>query len=306
MDFWCISVFFNPAKYKAPVTNYHLFKEHLLRQGNKLLTVELAFNDDDFCLPDSPDIVRLRGSSVMWQKERLINYASSLLPKECKYFGWLDSDIIFNDDNWAAVAVERLKKADVVQLFKRVFYLPKGDLEYKNRHESMIQSVIWQKNIHRNWLERRKKKELPFSAPGFAWACRRDTFDHVGGIYDLNIVGSGDTFMVDCYLDSWDIHGYAKKFTPAMKVHMTDYATRLRKKKLVFDYVPVDIFHLWHGTMKNRAYMDRHDIMIKYCYDPVTDVRLENGVLEWNSDKTGMHHEIVQYFQSRKEDNFES
>ena len=266
------------------------------------MTIELAFNNDDYCLPEDPSIIRVRGNSIMWQKERLINFAVSHLPEECKYFGWLDSDIIFGNDNWSEIAVEKLQKANIVQLFKRVFYLPKGDLEYKGKHDSMIQSVIWQKNIHKNWLERRRKKELPFSAPGFAWAARRDTFEHVGGIYDLNIVGSGDTFMVDCYLDSWDIHGYYKKFTTKMKEHMMEYVENFRKKPIVLDYVPVDIFHLWHGTMKNRAYMDRHEIMIKYDYDPRVDVKEENGILEWNSDKKDMHNDIIQYFEKRRED----
>src|SRR5690242_4331096 len=125
-EFWAITTFFNPARFKSLLSNYFVFADNLKRQGVNLMTVECAFGDDNFEIPQADNVLRVRSKSVMWQKERLINYAVSQLPPECKYFGWLDCDIIFTQDDWAEQAVQKLQKAHVIQLFKKVIYLPQG------------------------------------------------------------------------------------------------------------------------------------------------------------------------------------
>lgn len=303
-EFWCVTTFFNPARYKSLLKNHHIFAENLKRQGVNLLTVEMAFGDAEFEISTTHNVLQLRGNSIMWQKERLINYAVSNLPSQCKYFAWLDCDVLFSDDNWAESAVERLKKHQMVQLYKKVFYLPPGHTSYQGQHEVCAQSVFWQAMIHKNWLQRRINKELPFSTPGFAWGAQRSFFSDIG-LYDKNIIGSGDTFIVDCCLNSWEIHGYAKKFNNAMKVDMARWQAEFNKKPLTIDYLPVDIYHLWHGSLKNRRYMDRHEIIAKYDYDPRNDIVLKNNVYEWNSEKPGLHEDIRQYFFDRQEDTSE-
>jgi len=300
-----VTVFFNPAGYTTLLRNYFLFAEQLHRQNVELITVECAFNGGQFYIPEGKNVHRLTSNSVMWQKERLINYGVSKLPDNCDYYAWIDCDVMFHDENWAKLAEEKLQTADVIQLFKKVYYMPNGMLKYDGTKVPSIQSVAWQWKIHNNWLIRRKNSELPFSVPGFAWACRRDLFDNINGqdgIYDRNIVGSGDTFLVDCYLNSWDIHGFASKFNDAMKTDLMKWCNALRAKKPVLDYIPVDISHLWHGSLKNRKYMDRHDIILKYDYNPQDDITLINNVYEWSTDKHEMHNDIRQYFYNRKED----
>lgn len=293
-DLSVITVFFNPANFKSLLNNYYIFRDNLTKQGINLITVEMTFGDRKPQIDGTTYV--LNGNSVMWQKERLINFAIENINTE--YFAWLDCDILFSDDNWANLAVEKLQSVDVVQLFKRVFYLPKGHNRYKNQHETMLQGVIWQNKIHKNWLQRRKNKDLPFSSPGFAWAARKSAFPN--GLYDRNIIGSGDTFIVDCLLDSWDIHGYASKFNRKMKVSMSRW--KIMQPKLSYDYIPVDIYHLYHGSLKNRRYMDRHEMISKYDYDPSNDIILKNNVYEWNSNKPEFHQDIIAYFENRSED----
>lgn len=301
-NFYVITVFFNPAGFSSLLKNYFIFAERIKQQNVKLLTVECAFENGPFYIPEGPGVHRVRSNSVMWQKERLINYGVSQLPADCKYYGWVDCDVLFLSDDWAVQAVNKLEKADVIQLFKKVHYMPLGMESYDGSKVPFMQGVAWQYKIHKNWLIRRKNNDLTFSVPGFAWACKRSLFEDIGGIYDRNIVGSGDTFLVDCYLDSWEIHGFASKFNENMKRELMIWRDKLVAKKPVLDYIPVDAAHLWHGSLKNRRYMDRHDIILKYDYNPVEDVRIENGVLEWNTDKPGMHADIRQYFYDRKED----
>jgi hypothetical protein len=228
-EFWVITPFFNPAKYHSLLNNYFCFSENLKKQNINLLTVECAFNDDKFQIPSTENVVRLKSNSIMWQKERLINYGVEQLPSSCKYFAWVDCDIFF-PDGWDELAVKSLEKNDLIQLFKKIYHLKKGMINYDGTKVPAVQSVIWQYKIHSNWLNRRKNKDLSFSAPGFAWAAKRDCFSHVGGVYDKNIVGSGDTFLVDCLLNSWEIHGFAKKFTEPMKLHMNEWKEEFLKK----------------------------------------------------------------------------
>jgi hypothetical protein len=301
MDKLCvISVYFNPAKYKALLENYLYFSSQIKKQQIKLITVECAFDGDPFQIPKEEGVYQLRSNSVMWQKERLINYGISRLPDDCDYFAWIDGDIIL-PDNWQDIAIQELQKSDIIQLYKKVYHLPKGLKNHDGSKVPFLQSVLWQKLIHKNWLQRRKAKELSFSTPGFAWAAKRDLFQNLN-IYDKNIVGSGDTFIVDCLLDSWDIHGFAQKFTPAMKEHMLDYCNLLRKRNPKIGYLPIDICHLYHGSLKNRSYMDRHQAILDNNYDPMNDIALVNDVYEWASNKTSMHESIKNYFFSRLED----
>lgn len=292
--FWCVIPYFNPAKYEALQRNWSIFTHELRKKKINHVTVELSF-DGSYDIPESFDVIRLRSNSVMWQKERLINHGVSLLPSSCEYYAWLDCDVLFEMDDWVDQTIYKLDSNDIIQLFKRVYYMPKDCESFDGRYDTMVQGVIWQNKTHKNWLERRRTKCLPFSSPGFAWAARRDFT-----LYDKNVVGSGDTFIVDCLLDSWEIHGFAKKFTPKMREHMMNW--RYQLPKLKYDYIPQSIYHLYHGSLKNRGYMDRHDILIDNNFDPTTDIRYENNVLEWNTDKSDLHNRIKRYFYDRRED----
>lgn len=294
---YCITTYFNPAKYKSLYRNYLIFSEQLKQQNVKLITIELSF-DGKFDIKESDCVYRLKSNSIMWQKERLINFGVSKLPNDADSFAWIDSDVLFDNECWHYEAQIALESYDIIQLFKRVYYLPKHHTKYNQEHSLMVQGVIWQEQTHKNWLNRRISKELPFSTPGFAWACRKSAF--VGGIYDKNIIGSGDTFIVDSILNSWQIHGFASKFNRHMKFDMWNWLSQ--QNKLKYSYIPRSIYHLYHGSLKNRQYMDRHNILSKYDFDPKKDIILKNNVYEWNSDKKEMHEDIFKYFLNRNED----
>lgn len=300
MSFWCVTTFFNPAGYSSLAANHALFAANLRRQGVNLLTVEVAFGDDPFYLKG--DVVTLRSPSCMWLKERLINWGVSQLPPDCDSFAWVDCDLLFGSDDWALQAADKLKTVDVLQLFRRVYYMPKGDIAYQNRQDHAFDGIVAQRARNRRWLERREDKDLPFACPGFAWAARRGVFDHVGGIYDKDIVGSGDCVLVDCLMGTWKLHGHDVKFNDRMKQHIDEWSAEFGNKQLEVDYLPVDLFHLWHGSLRNRRYMRRHEILRDHDYDPKVDVRLSGPVFEWATAKPEMHQAVKDYFYARLED----
>lgn len=295
-----ITPYFNPQKYQSLKNNHALFARRLLSQGANLLTVELTFNDEEPQLtdPDLGKVVYLKSNSIMWQKEQIINYALENHMGDEVTFAWIDCDVLFKDNGWIGRAEAKLQEVDVIQLYKKVFMLKQGELEYGGARSMFFQSILWQYKIHKNWLSRRICKDLPFSHPGFAWAAHKSSFPD--GLYPFSVTGSGDTLMVDSLLDSWDIHSYSRKFTPHMWNSINEWRTKLGPIKT--DYISEDIYHLWHGSIKNRAYTTRHNMLVEYDFDPFKDVIIKDGALEWNSNKIELHDAIKSYFLSRNED----
>src|SRR5262249_12525798 len=114
-NLWAITCYFNPIGYQRRLENYHTFRQHL---AVPLVTVELAFNGA-FQLQrgDADILVQLRGGDVLWQKERLLNLALKLLPDNCDKVAWLDCDVVFESDDWAARASHALDDFALLHLF---------------------------------------------------------------------------------------------------------------------------------------------------------------------------------------------
>ena len=108
-DLWAITSYFNPCGYRRRLKNYHLFRSRL---GVPLVAVELAYGESFELSPDDADIViQVRAGDVMWQKERLLNLAIQRVPDSAESIAWLDADIVFVENDWAARAVELLKNS---------------------------------------------------------------------------------------------------------------------------------------------------------------------------------------------------
>ena len=291
-DLTVVSVFFNPAQFKQPIKNFELYAENLYKNNIPLITVGLDFGDKSCGVKTD---YKLKSHSIMWQKECLINYALERV--KTKYFAWVDADLLF-PDGWYEQTLEKLEINNIVQLFKRVVYLPKGHTVYTGERIQLLQGIIWQYKTHKNWLKRRLVKDLNFAAPGFAWAAHTSLFPN--GLYDKCISGSGDTFLCDLLLGSERLHSYFGKMTDRMKEDRELFKNSLDEFK--FDYLPIEIHHLQHGELKNRNYTDRHDILKKYEFDPQKDIIKVDGVYEWATNKPGLREELKNYFSERKED----
>jgi hypothetical protein len=298
----CITTYFNPAGYRTRRENFSIFAESLASQGVPLVTVELAFGEDPFELAPSPSVIQLRGRSRLWMKERLINAAVARLPDRFKAFTWIDADVLFGDPEWFWRLAEKLETDDVVQLFDRVVHLPPGhrrDLGEDVGHDT---GLVAQVMGTPNWLARRLGGELPFAVPGYAWAAQRKLFCD-RGLYDRSILGNNDVVLADCLFDSFGIYHYTSKLTAAMADDMEEW------RRLVFGdrevragYLPVTIYHLWHGSFDDRGYCSRDDILHRHGFDPRQDLTLVGDVYEWSSEKPALHADVAGYFAARHED----
>src|SRR5579883_2017119 len=87
---WVVTTYYNPCDYQTRRNNYEIFAHTIRRSGLPLLTIECAFGDQPFNLPERTDVIKVRSHSIIWQKERLLNLGVSWLPSSCRYVAWLD------------------------------------------------------------------------------------------------------------------------------------------------------------------------------------------------------------------------
>jgi len=197
-ELWGITCYFNPVGYKRRLQNYHVFCRHL---SIPLLTVELAYRDD-FDLPaDAADIlIRSRSSDVLWQKERLLNLALAALPDRCDAVAWLDCDVMFEDDDWAARAAQALQRFPLLQPFQTVRE-PAADCWDKSSGGPADASVgyslahLLSQGIVVPEMLRTNMRVMHRCHAGLAWAARRELLER-DGLYDACIMGGGNRVIV--------------------------------------------------------------------------------------------------------------
>jgi hypothetical protein len=68
-------------------------------------------------------------------------------------------------------------------------------------------------------------------------------------------------------------------------------------------FVDGRIFHLWHGSLKDRQYARRLEDLAEFRFDPFTDIVADpNGCWRWKGNKAEMYEYVRKYFESRRED----
>jgi len=302
--------------YRSRRRNYRAFWQRL--GGVPLLTVEQGHRGRFELGPEEATIlVQIPSRDVMWQKERLLNRALEALPSDCRTVVWLDSDILFEREDWPQRAVEALQQAALVQLFSRTYYLrPDADLSRPLVEQSYLArrstaSGLVEGGLTRNALvaslEALKAHGMALDhSNGHAWAIRREALERVG-FYESMIVGGGDYVFLQAALGQFetvrDGHGWTAADSPQYR-HYLRWAERLHAVvQARIGMVPGDIFNLWHGELLDRRYMPRHQILTAHGFDPDHDIAIdEHGSLRWNSEKPALHEAVRRYFEDRRED----
>ena len=299
-DLWIVTSYFNPQSDTRRLENYHRFKAAFDRSAARFVTVECAFDNQPFVLPGR-NVVRLRATDVMWQKERLLNLAISGLPSECQKVAWVDCDILFQNPAWLTHTSRLLDQFALVQPFQKVVYPGKGEISYSPDSVTFVQSF--------GSVMSSAPKELLTTEvsrhghPGFAWAARRDLLmSH--GLYEACVVGDGDHMMAHAACGDWDSPCILRSIAASdHRNHFRQWAAKFyQATRGRIAYVPGTILHLWHGASRHHSgyesvKLDAHE------FDPATDIRVgSSGALEWNSTKPELHRSLRDYFAARAED----
>lgn len=304
-ELWVVTVYYNPCGYKSRRSTYDTFIHTMRVSGINVLTVECAFGDDPFELPESQDVIKIRSDSLLWQKERLINIGVSYLPSSCKYVAWVDCDVVFENQNWARETCELLSDScTVVQLWETCLRLEKGDQLPVNSDRAVSFAAVTTKDKSTLDCGRYDKH----GHTGYAWAMRREIFDAVG-LYEHAVSGSADHFMSHAIYGQY---GFcienALKHDPKQISHLKwwgDTFYSLTQGKL--GAVSGEILHLWHGSHDRRDYFRRMWKITEYGFNPDTDLLAMPGrPLEWQphvcTNKPRLVSYFAEYFASRQED----
>jgi hypothetical protein len=340
-DLWVITTYFNPAGYRAIRLNYERFAAPICAADIPLITVECAFGSAPFELDPSPQVIQVRGESVLWLKERLINIAVAQLPPQAQKVTWFDGDILMSNPAWAVQTAALLDNFRVVQPFDRVRRLgPDQDVAYgKDRTSFACQLSRRPESAH--------LRGAAHGQPGIAWAARRSLIEKYG-LYDAHILGSNDELFSHALSGSFNapcvrwMTGVAHTRWPRLIERILNRLARIPwPRRLAENYVrhalarppcptPDDVFyahylhwaqaiyaevrgqigytpgvalHLWHGDPVHRQYATRDQILKDHRFDPAQDLRLnDQSVWEWQSDKPHLHQAVKAYFDSRRED----
>jgi hypothetical protein len=304
-DVWAVTSYFNPARFKRRLANYHVFRRHL---AVPLVTVELSFDGTfDLQSGDADVLIQLHGRDVMWQKERLLNIGFRHVPASCRKIAWLDCDVVFGSDDWKLRASQALEQCAIVHLFdERHDLAPDAQTDRRPtpNAEATAFSSIYKLAAGRAVPDEFRRMGVVGalrSTTGLAWAARRELLDR-HGLYDACIAGSGDKANACGALGRLDDAIVAHRMNSRRAEHYLAWARPFSHAvQHAVGYVPGAIFHLWHGDLANRRYAERPSWLERF--DPFTDIALDrNDCWRWSSHEADLHTTLRRYFESRLED----
>lgn len=307
--FWVVTPITNPIRFKSRIELYRKFEKHMKDSGVNLMTVECAFGDRpwEFTEANDPGDLRQRTFEELWQKEAMINAGIARLPPDWEYVAWIDSDIMFQRQDWAVETWHQLQHFMVVQPWATCIDMG-PNLEIIQTHKSFCYQ--WWRNDFRPPV---KSGYYPYDGsffhPGYAWAARREAIDYLGGILDWAILGAGDHHIALALIGAVDKSCPLSKTSRYYKKLKLYEERALKYIKKDIGYCDGIILHGWHGKKKDRRYRERWDILTKNDYNPDTDLRRDaQGLWQLNVDtvrQERLRDEIRGYFRNRAEDSID-
>ncbi len=223
--FFVVVPFLNFGATQKRIVDFDRAVEKLQTQASPaaIIIVECVLAGAMFAVTSSanPFHIQVKCASPMYLKENLINLAVAKLPPGWKYVAWVDERVEFQNANWVRDTVDALRRWKAVQLFDRSNAM---DEEGKTTTESLglvrrhLQKTLLvspdklsvicpsvggessaSSNIAFKNFTEANCKLVTFGEtegePGVAWATTRKVWERIGGLFELAICGSGDTYM---------------------------------------------------------------------------------------------------------------
>jgi len=272
-DICVVTTHFNFANFKAPVRNLFRFVAQCKKDKIPCYGIELYLNEPETKNLDNWIQIKGTNKNICFQKEALLSILIKKLPAHFTKVVVVDHDIFFERANWLEATSEALNTNDVVQPYSvAVWNGPDGKELFKK------QSFF-------------KSKEL--GHPGFAIAAKRKVFTELG-FYPFCILGGGDIIFAASV--SGRIEIVRKKLSTFYSSHnFTSWINKAKQFKYLCTYIDGFIYHEYHGSIKDRRYIQRNDIVKSI---PFESLSIENGLVSIN----GSTNKILNYFISRNED----
>lgn len=260
----CICSYSNYYNSEIRKQNYIEFRKHF---HHDLITIELALDKSLFFIDDSIKILTNTNNTYVWQKERSFNLIIQDLPTNIDKIVWVDTDIIFSNENWLNDLEKLLDEVEFAQPFERVTETPA--INSILNCESYASALY--KNIHHHYPI---NKDFTM---GLSWGMRRSCINN--GFYDKHIFGANDALQVLAL--TGDIHNGFLVQQPKflIKDFLSYYAQNEHYNGRNIGYCKGNIKHLFHGLQSERGYFHREQLLQLYNYDPsILKIDLNNGL----------------------------
>jgi hypothetical protein len=291
-DMAVIAAYFNPCGYESRRNTFRRFLLSLAEQQVPVYVAELAIGNQAHELAPSNHVLQLRAGDVMWHKERLLNLLIYAVPRRYCKIAWLDGDVIFADPAWYRKASEALTYFELIPPYATCQHLGQAD------------DITYTTNslAHRARSSAHDLFNFSLAQPGLAWAARRELLEAFP-LLDWMVVGGGDLLMALAAYGCWE-HPYIDQLPCSLRSYWRSGANslsaRIRGNVGCTDSL---LRHLWHGSLRDRLYIKRLDILREHAYDPEVDVAVDaSGILTWASRKPALHAAVASYFAARNED----
>jgi len=271
--------------------------------GAVVWVVELAYGGRPFevTTEDNPQHIQLRSDQEVWHKETMINIGIACLPTDWEYAAWIDADVAFVNANWVQETIQQLQHFCIVQMFHTAVDTDAEGLltnSFTGFPASVQEEGLPLKGDDYYYYYGKKGK----FHPGYAWAIRREAWNTIGGLLDINIVGGGDHQMAFGLYGNIDKAIPFKSTTSYRHVLMAWQNSALMLNKNI-GFVPGTLLHYWHGQKVNRGYFDRWKILADNKFDPILDIRRDwQGLWMLTGSKPNLRDDLIKYFRDRQED----
>jgi hypothetical protein len=296
-----IAVISNPCLYKRRYKLLKEFEERMKQEDDvNLFIVELVYGNQEFAVTDknNKNHLQIKTEVPIWHKENMINLGVKyLLPKTWKAFAWIDADIEFESTSWALDTLKILNGCkDVVQVFSHCV-----DMGKEKNTLNLYDSFGYNFSKNNNFSETIRGGKH-FWHPGYAWAITRKAYEKIGGLYDIAVLGGGDSIMAHSFIGGWkknkNIFGLPGDFSNKV------IEFQQKTQSLRLGYTPGVIRHHYHGSKKNRKYGSRRSILTKHSFSPTKQLQYDDfGILIPTEEfSQSFKNAILKYFKERKED----
>lgn len=146
-----------------------------------------------------------------------------------------------------------------------------GDLE-----ALMRDFLILEEDLEGNYYGQDNQKRV---WPGLAWAATRNAWNAVGGLMDFAVWGGSDHATAHALIGKRDgmirsdLHPNYKALTNEWYERCEKY---IRRNVLVMEGA---ITHFFHGRKVSRGYNFKHQLLAKYQFDPLRDLKRDGQML---------------------------
>lgn len=298
-----IACYFNPQRSNYRLQAFNKWYESIKHVNH--LIIECAIGGTRPQLPSYKNVIQVTADTLLWHKEALLNHLISILDPKYKYVFWVDTDVLFTNNNWIVDGVEQLQKQCIIQPFEYCVHLDKDEIKpsfdmsclegllYPNGRNKTVWRSFCANYVTANHISADTNYDN-HGHVGFAWGARTEVLKAVP-LYDRALIGGADHIIAHAaagHIPHNCITTVFKDDINAINEWSNAFYAVTQGK---IGYVKGNLYHLWHGDLRKRRYHERIKEFTK----------INKGIIE--KDKNGLYvankqqdQHVRGYFKSRE------